>query len=44
MITKFNKSDTKDFNCVVKLGSCDYFHAFHADCVEGHFNATSNGN
>jgi hypothetical protein len=29
---------------VVKLGNCDYFHAFHADCIDGHFKATNNGN
>lgn len=36
--------DSTEIVNVVKLGSCDYFHAFHADCINNHFNATSNGN
>ncbi len=37
-------NNLKDITAVVKLGNCDYFHAFHADCIDGHFKATSNGN
>ena len=44
LVANVQKGNTKDITAVVKLGNCDYFHAFHADCVEGHFNATSNGN
>lgn len=40
----FNNKDRNDMMTVVKLGSCDYFHAFHADCVSNHFDATSEGN
>ena len=44
LVTDVQQNNLKDLTAVVKLGNCDYFHAFHADCIDGHFKATSNGN
>ena len=41
---KFQANNLNDLTVVVRLGNCDYFHAFHADCVENHFKSVSDGN
>jgi len=31
----------QNFTAVVRLSECDYFHAFHADCIECHYKSTT---